>query len=501
MQKTIIFILFCISTAIFSLESDAIRVKPLSCVDSQFPTVTSWVQACKKMPKNRDTKILVNSSKHSPFFETVENFLDKLKDILGLKNIHQQASKEYLYILDLWKNMVVTGPLSQENLWALSNTGKQKPNTAFYDIQKLLKPDDFQPYVQKLLAKSDDQFYVHGDLHGDIHSLIIELEFLLKEGIIDENFRITTDNVWFLFLGDYVDRGKYGSEVIYTLLRLSLANQERVILVRGNHEEDKVCNSYGFKAEVMQKFEDSDLYSAIVRMYDFLPVVLYLGIENKDKNIINYIQCCHGGLEVGYDPKYFLDDIKSSYQLVGKLYSSELLKKCDECLSAKDLLYASNTMSDVHRYRHPGFVNYYQPLDTISLGFLWTDFNVLDTKIASYNKGRGFEYGSKATQTVLELQSSEHSKIRGIIRAHQHSQNPGDFMMESLIRNKGVYKLWKTDEISLSRTFKDGLVWTFNVSPDTVYGKNHEYDFHAFAKITLQKNYDDWQMQVFNLTV
>lgn len=497
MKKFIALILFFISSTIFNLESDAIRVKPVSCPESKFPTVISWVQACKKMPKNRDTKILVNSSKHSPFFENIENLLTYLKNIFVSEDVHQQASKEYLYILDLWKNMVASGPLSQEQLWSLSNTEKQKPNTSFYDIKKSLKPDEFQPYVQKLLAKPDDQFYVHGDLHGDMHSLIIELEYLLKEGIIDENFRITSDNVWFLFLGDYVDRGKYGCEVIYTLLRLSLANPDRVILVRGNHEEDKICDKYGFKEEVIQKFEDSNLYSAIIRMYDFLPVVLYLGIENKNQNMINYIQCCHGGLEVGYDPKTFLDDTKSSYQLLGKLYSLELLKKSDEFLLSKDLLYVPNTMCNVHRYTDRGFANYYMPLDTMGLGFLWTDFNILDTKIASYNAGRGFEYGSQATKTVLEMQSSEHSKIKGIIRAHQHVSD----MMEPLLRNKGVYKMWRGDEVSLSRTFKDGIVWTFNVSPDTVYGQSYGYDFHTFAKITLQKNYDDWQMQIFNVNV
>jgi hypothetical protein len=491
MQKLIVLSLFLSFSSLYS------RGVAVPCSESNFKTVTSWIQACNKMPRNRSIGIVADCTKHSPFFEKIEGFLDKLKSIFGSQEVHQEASKELSYILELWKKMAATGPLSQKDLWALSNTGKEQPNKSFYDTQKLLKPNNFQPYVQKLLAKSDDRFYVHGDLHGDMHSLITELEYLLKEGIIDEDFRIMSDNSWFLFLGDYVDRGKYGSEVIYTLLRLSLANPDRVILVRGNHEEAQLCSYYGFEAEVMEKFESSNLYSAIIRMYDFLPIALYLGIENKDKNIINYIQCCHGGLEVGYDPKSFLDDTKTSYQLLGDLYSSELLKQCDECLSQKSLLYFPNTMSNIHKFTHLGFASYYMPVDTMSLGFLWTDFNVLDNKIALYTPGRGFEYGSRATQAILETQSSELSKIRGVIRAHQHT----DPMMEPLIRNKGVYKMWREDEVSLSRTFKDGLVWTFNVAPDSVYGKGNGYNFHTFAKITLQKNYDDWHMQVFNVNV
>ncbi len=493
MKKVIVFYLLFNYLCIFANNSLTIAAQAVACPKSKFPTITSWVQACKKMPKNRDTKILVDSSKHSPFFEKIENFLNTLKKSTRLKVLRQQASKEFLYILNLWENMVSSGPLSQENLWTRSNTGKILPESSFYDISK--KSKNFQPYIQKLLANSADQFYVHGDLHGDIYSLIIELEFLLNEGVIDENFRIIQDNVWFLFLGDYVDRGRYGTEVIYTLLRLSLANPDRVILVRGNHEEDKICANLGFKSEVIQKFADENVYQSIIRIYDFLPIAFYLGIKNK--NIINYLQCCHGGLEVGYDPKVFLDDIKTIYQLLGSLYSPELLQKCDLFLFDKGTGYFANAMYNAHKNKHNGFYKYYAPLDSMELGFMWTDFNVRDTDLVLYNLGRGFQYGSMATKSILDAQSSEISKIRGIIRAHQH----GNDTLPYLIANKGVYKMWEKNEISLSRTFKDGLVWTFNVSPDSVYGQQYKYDFHTFAKITLQKNYDDWSMQIFNLNV
>lgn len=493
MYKVIITLLF----VNYLLVDASDRIAPTSCLESKFPTVTSWIQACKKMPKNRDKQIKVNFSLHSPFFQTIENFLNKIIDPVKGIQARQESFKEFSYILDLWKKIIATGPLSQENLWSISNTGKKIPDKAFYDIKKLSQSDEFQPYVQKLVAKSDDQFYVHGDLHGDMHSLIAELEYLLQQGIIDDNFRIISNNIWFVFLGDYVDRGKYGCEVIYTLLRLSLANPDRVILVRGNHEELQICDHYGFKQEVLQKSGDKNIYFSIASMYDLLPVALYLGTKNIEKNIINYIQCCHGGLEVGYDPKIFLDDTKTSYQLLGNLYCPEILTKSDEFLLHIKPSYALNSMYNAHKNKHKGFNENYMPVDTLGLGFVWTDFNVNDTALVLYNHGRGFTYGSFATKAVLDAQSTEHSKIRGIIRAHQHS----DDMMPHLIANKGVFKMWRSDEIGLFRMFQDGLVWTFNVSPDSVYGDHYKYNFHTFAKVTVQKNYDDWKMQIFNINV
>jgi len=493
MKKILIFILFSFNCLTFTVSVE--RKNSVVCPNSKFSSLTSWIQACKEMPKNRDMAQPVKCCKHSPFFKTVENFFDKIIDPVLADTAHKDSFKEFEYILNLWKKMVSTGPLTQEKLWTISNIGKKLPAKTFYDIS--VGSESFQPYVQKLIAQDNDEFYVHGDLHGDMHSLIKELEFLLNSGVIDENFRIIKNNVWFLFLGDYVDRGKYGVEVIYTLLRLSLANPDRVVLVRGNHEEHKICSFYGFLQEVIEKFSDQEAYYSIVRIYDFLPIALYLGIENKKENLINYIQCCHGGIEVGYDPKSFLDETKTSYQLLGSLYSPELLKTCDKILNETAPEFTSNVMYLGHQGKHIGFSQKYLPEDTMSIGFLWTDFNVRDSALILYNNGRGFEYGSLATKNILQVQSSERSKIRGIIRAHQHS---GD-MMKPLVRNKGVYKMWRDDEISLARTFKDGLVWTFNVSPDNVYGQQYGYNFHAFAKIILHKNYNDWTMQVFNINV
>lgn len=445
----------------------------------QYPTISSWIAAFKTVPKNRD---LIKADKGRNFY-AYSGFSAGVDDswksfvfgLLGKKSAKKVATKdvqwkEFKMVLDAWLHMQSQGSLSVETNWSQTKNNKIKPDLDFFNI---VQACTFAPFAQKLIAQPGDVFYLHGDLHGDIFSLLEEIKELKARGVIDDFFRIMQDNVWFVFLGDYVDRGQYGCEVLYTMMRLALANPDRVIAVRGNHEDIKISSRYGFKEEVAAKFEDNDgskhLY--ISRMNDFLPVVFYLGC-NDDQGAVNYIQCCHGGVEEEYRPQLFLDNRATIYQLMPE-FSDAHSKTCP--------------------FEH----------DKTPLGFMWNDFDV-DHESTDYRyvDGRGFAYGKVGTERVLKtLQSSTKSKIRGILRAHQHTGSIQDSMMKGLVESNGVYKLWKPYEKMQERHMDDGLVWTFNVSPDSIYGHGVGFDFDTYVELIPAKDYKDWIMKVFNTTV
>jgi len=114
---------------------------------------------------------------------------------------------------------------------------------------------------------------------GDVHGQYSDLLRLFECGGIPPEAN-------YLFLGDYVDRGKHSLETVCLLLAFKVKYPENFFLLRGNHECASINRIYGFYDECKRR-HSIQLWKTFTDCFNCLPVSAVI-----DDKII----CMHGGL-------------------------------------------------------------------------------------------------------------------------------------------------------------------------------------------------------------
>ncbi len=140
---------------------------------------------------------------------------------------------------------------------------------------------------QPALLELDAPVKIVGDIHGQYPDLIRLFE--MSGSPPSSNF---------LFLGDYVDRGKQSLETILLLMCYKLKYPENFFLLRGNHECANVTRVYGFYDECKRRC-NIKIWKTFVDTFNTLPIAAIVAEK---------IFCVHGGLSPSLT---HMDDIRN----------------------------------------------------------------------------------------------------------------------------------------------------------------------------------------------
>ena len=112
------------------------------------------------------------------------------------------------------------------------------------------------------MVRVDGNVAIVGDIHGQLYDLF----YMLNK--VQVNSRGIGKLV---FMGDYVDRGMYGPEVVAYLCAMKLANPHDVIMLRGNHETRQCTTDFNFRDQCVQHY-DEETYDNFMDFFDELPI-------------------------------------------------------------------------------------------------------------------------------------------------------------------------------------------------------------------------------------
>ncbi len=162
----------------------------------------------------------------------------------------------------------------------------------FNNAQKIEDVKEKTPFrkgsIYFMPANENDIFYVIGDLHGDLNSFKTFFENV-------QFLKNPEKNVKIIFLGDYIDRGLYGINILLCIIFLKINFNEQIIMLRGNHEmwkeEDgqiySTAKGDNMFLEFWKDYFGMDTLRKIKDFFDKLPVILIIS---------NGLIFVHGGI-------------------------------------------------------------------------------------------------------------------------------------------------------------------------------------------------------------
>ncbi|CAI2355135.1 unnamed protein product [Caenorhabditis sp. 36 PRJEB53466] len=303
--------------------------------------MTSVVQNAikKEKPRGEETKSEVES-------EPSEYSQTKSKSVMSAPSTDDTSLRHAYSVL---LRVLMSGKAGEHTL-----TRAVPPDDVFSLLDTVKKVFMEQPVCLEL----DGPIQVCGDIHGQFSDL---LRIFDKAGFPNRQN--------YLFLGDYVDRGKNSLETILLLFCYKIVIPKHFFLLRGNHECPMINKMYGFYDECQRRYRLTRVWEAFQDVFAHMPYTAIIG---------GRILCMHGGV----GPK----------------------------LTSLDML---------RQFKRPQ----YQPeTQSLEMDILWSDPSNFHKSWAPNTRGVSVVFGADALRRLLN-----NVDIDIVVRAHQCVQDGYEF--------------------------------------------------------------------------
>lgn len=201
-------------------------------------------------------------------------------DAGGPTSVADTIKLDTLKVEDDYKGPKLEDDITEDFMKELIQTFKKQGKLhAKYAYKILLAIREYfmkAPSLVHITVPDKEKFTICGDVHGQFYDLA---------NIFEINGFPSPKNPY-LFNGDFVDRGSFSVETIFTLFGFKLLFPDHFYMSRGNHESDVMNKMYGFEGEVKSKY-NAKMAELFTEIFNYLPLC---HVVNKK------IFVCHGGL-------------------------------------------------------------------------------------------------------------------------------------------------------------------------------------------------------------
>lgn len=485
-KSLLLFIALC-CVMIFFYYIQSHRTQQQAEFDPAFATISGWAQTCFKAYPEYATPI---SADKEDYPKTVLPW-GLLKS--SINRCIDTFSNSAFYEKDRWiggtippKDLLQLLP-DNEMLRYIELSLADKHDEAAEIEREMRLIDVMHPFIQKLTLEPESKICFFGDIHSSIHSFLRSLLRLVITGFLNDDFSLAQPNHYIICDGDFGDLGRYGVEVLYTIMRLKQANMNQVFLLRGNHDKSTTRIENNLIYELKAKYPSQKTLNAITRIYRLLPAALYLGPCKDENDNDVFIQCCHGGVEIGFDPTPLLDASNKE-----KIFQK--IESFDESMVQR-LINIQALDKGVRR-------------DNNIDGFVWSDFKQkLNGKIElNTDRQHGYFLDIDALQKFLHINPG----VKAFFRAHQDKHyglklffDQHTTISEEVLKNNPEYPNgpfhW-IDVVSVDDqknpdgflVSKYGPVYTFSTAAE---GRGLFCD--CYGIFTTAKRYSDWRLKPY----